>query len=104
MTETGFSRKTLQGNWYEERFAPVQKVKEQPGFRQIREKDPAISYISKNNMLAPLTSIGRAHHWDTKACVLDAGFREYKTTNKEGFDPKLLTNFTKYEDCRPTQK
>jgi len=100
MTSNGYHKTTLVGNWYEERLAGGQKMRDEPEFRHKREEDPSISFMTSTNLLKPLGTVKRTHEWDTKACIVDDGFREYRTMNKTNFDPILLNNYKQLSDCR----
>jgi hypothetical protein len=104
MTSNGYSKTALVGNWYEERLANQQKFREEPDFRKKREEEDAISFMTNTNLLMPLGTVKRAHEWDTKACIVDDGFREYKTMNKTNYDPLLLNNYKQLSDCRSLTK
>jgi len=104
MSCDGYNKTALMGNWYEERNAVPQPLREQPEHRQVREEDEAISYISRNNLLMPLGRVGRAHPWNTSSVIVDDGFKETKTMNKTTFDPTYLKNFNNTPDCRPIVK
>jgi len=100
----GYTKTALMGNWYEERIAVPQPYREEKDFRQVREEEEAISFISRNNLLMPLGRVDRVHAWNTKGVIANDGFAEYKTMNKTVYDPTLIKNFQGYQDCRPTMK
>jgi len=100
----GYKNTALMGNWYEDRIGVPQNYQADKDFRQTREEEEAISFISRNNLLMPLGRVERVHNWDTKGVVTNDGFAEYKTTNKTFYDPTLLKNYQGYQDCRPTMK
>jgi hypothetical protein len=100
----GYTESALMGNWYEQRVAVDQPYKENKEFRTLREEEEAISYVTQNNLLKPLGSIGRVQPWNTSSVIVDDGFKEYRTVNKTLMDPKLLNNYKNHSDCRPLVK
>jgi len=100
----GYSKTALMGNWYEERLALAQPANEERDFRQVREEEDAISFISRKNLLMPLGRTMRTHPWNTTAVMANDGFAEYKTMNKTAYDPALIRNYKNYQDCRPLVK
>jgi len=100
----GYSKTAMMGNWYEERLAVPQPVRENADHRSLREEEDAISYVTNTNVLKPLGRVGRTHPWNTSAVIADDGFKDYKTMNKTMMDPLLLKNYKNYQDCRPLVK
>lgn len=100
----GYTNSALMGNWYEDRTGVPQAYRENKDFRQTREEEEAISFISRNNLLMPLGRVERTHPWNTTGIVANDGFAEYKTMNKTMFDPTLIRNYQGYQDCRPVVK
>jgi len=104
MSCDGYNKNALMGNWYEERLAVPQPLRDEPDHRQAREEDEAISYIARNNLLMPLGRVGRAHAWNTSSVIANDGFREVKTMNKTAYDPIYLKNYHNTPDSRPIVK
>ena len=113
----GYDKKTLIGNWYEERWAPEQQAVKYRDERIKREKENSISFLGQTGNLV-MPSVKRVHKWDTSGIISDDGYRELNTTNKTEIQhpsqhnppnrkPKLLLSsknidkLTRYE--RPIQ-
>jgi len=104
MACSGFSKTALMGNWYEERLANSQPMRENPDYRFVREEEQAIAYMTQNNKLHPLPRHKRVPKWDTSQVIVDDKFREYRSVNKTAFDPLILHNYHNVGDCRPIVK
>lgn len=98
----GYKRDTLVGNWYEERMAVKQPVRENPDVKYVREDEhpTAISFLASDNHLRPLGKVNRQLPWNTKGVIADDGFREYKTLSKTDFNIERLQNFYGLGDGR----
>lgn len=77
-----FSNKTLNGNWYEDRWAPPQPSQLYPQDRSKREHEAAISTLSASGLPQPLEVINRIPKWNTTGVIPDDGYREDYTINK----------------------
>eukprot|EP01016_Furgasonia_blochmanni_P004704 TRINITY_DN11816_c0_g1_i1.p1 TRINITY_DN11816_c0_g1~~TRINITY_DN11816_c0_g1_i1.p1 ORF type:complete len:350 (-),score=30.12 TRINITY_DN11816_c0_g1_i1:166-1215(-) len=100
MSCEGFSKKTLMGNWYEERLAVDQPVREQPESRQTRGEEEAISYIANNSKVLPLGRIKRNLPWNSKGVMPEDGQKEYRSVYATTYDKINLDNYYKLGDCR----
>lgn len=83
MALQGFSKKTLNGNWYEQRLAIEQTYQRKPDMKLKREKEPDINCLSSSGLPAPLGSIYRKPKQETTGLIPDDGFRELKTTAQQ---------------------
>ncbi len=68
----GYNRKSLMGNWYEERWAPKQPFRkdfEQGGAARPYETD--VAYATKKGELKGLPRCNRQPKWDTTGVIPD---------------------------------
>ena len=77
-----FSNKTLNGNWYEDRWAPPQSSLLYPADRSVRTHETAISTLNASGLPQPLEVIKRLPKWDTTGVIPDDGYREDYTINR----------------------
>ncbi len=82
MALRSFSNKTLNGNWYEDRWAPPQASQMYPQDRSLRPHEEAISTLSASGLPQPLEVIKRLPKWNTTGVIPDDGYREDYTVNK----------------------
>lgn len=99
----GYSCSALMGNWMEERDTFKQPHKLQPSSKIHRESND-ITYVSNQNQLKNLSRISRVPHWDTRGVVLNQGFKEYTTENRNQYDENVLTDYQSRGDLRPIKK
>jgi len=87
-----YSNKTLEKNWYEDRWAPQQDVQKYPHERVLREHEDAISSLHATGIAKPLGCIKRMKKWNTAGVVPDDGFREAYTIQRTEFpDPRAVS-------------
>lgn len=82
MSDAGYNHKTLVGNWYEEKLAPVQESKKYPEERVNRGHEDAISTLTASGIPKPLGSINRLKKWNTSGVIPDDGFRDMYTIQR----------------------
>lgn len=82
MSYRSYNNKTLNNNWFEDRFAPAQESQKYPEERIIREKEDAISCLGAAGIPKPLSTWGYVKKWNTTGVIPDDGFREMYTISK----------------------
>ena len=88
----GYSKTALIGNWYEERFAPIQKTnQEQQG--KFRPAEKEISFPNKGN-LVPLARVTRREPWCTEGVIPDDGFVNSLLIFRENLDHYSIQHMT----------
>lgn len=87
-----YSNKTLEKNWYEDRWAPQQDVQKYPHERVLRQHEEALSSLHAIGIAKPLGCIKRMKKWNTAGVVPDDGFREAYTIQRSEFpDPRSVS-------------
>ena len=82
MSYKKFSNRTLEGNWFEDRFAPPQVSQQCPDAKDLRDKDPALSWLGSAGVPKPLNTIKRVKKWNTEGVIPNDNFHEVLTTTK----------------------
>uniref|UniRef100_A0A0G4IF45 Uncharacterized protein n=1 Tax=Chromera velia CCMP2878 TaxID=1169474 RepID=A0A0G4IF45_9ALVE len=102
VNNTAYSRKTLEGNWFEERFAIDQPERDFPDLRQKRPVDPSILMKTALQTSRPLPRMLRRPPHISWA-VSDFGYRCKDTTYKEDFKvPRAHKDFAVKPYQKPT--
>jgi hypothetical protein len=87
-----YSNRTLEKNWYEDRWAPPQDVQKYPHERVLRAPEEAVSSLNATGIAKPLGCIKRMKKWNTAGVIPDDGYREDYTIQRSEFpDPRSVS-------------
>jgi len=95
-----YSKKTLNGNWYEDRGAPDQLERDFAHLKSVRHFEPDIANLEKS--FSVLERISRIPPHNSNGTICDYGYREVGSTNLEDFPhPDKQTAFVRKSASSP---